>query len=114
MDSITRRPEGLYISPLATNGGRRAGVRDRIREVQKNCPNQFVVKTNVLVTKILLEKLSSSVANQFKAIGVEYREGAHLNRVAPKTGPTTSTLKEFRATREVILSAGAFNTPQLL
>ncbi|HKO30923.1 MAG TPA: twin-arginine translocation signal domain-containing protein, partial [Nitrospiraceae bacterium] len=47
MDSITRRPEGLYITPLATNDGRRASVRDRIRDVQKRCPNQLVVKTNV-------------------------------------------------------------------
>ena len=60
MDSIKYRPEGLYITPLATNGGRRAGVRDRIREVQKNCPHQLVVKTNVLVTKILLEKFTTS------------------------------------------------------
>lgn len=114
MDSIKYRPEGLYITPLATNGGRRAGVRDRIREVQKNCPNQLVVKTNVLVTKILLETLPSSTGKQSKAIGVEYREGAHLYRAAPKAGQTTSVLKEFRAKKEVILSAGAFNTPQLL
>ena len=114
MDSIKYRPEGLYITPLATNGGRRAGVRDRIREVQKNCPHQLVVKTNILVTKILLEKLTSPQGEQSKAIGVEYREGAHLYRAAPETGQTTSALKEFRAKREVILSAGAFNTPQLL
>ena len=114
MDSIKHRPEGLYIPPLATNNGRRAGVRDRIREAQKNCPHQLVVKTNVLVTKILLEKFATLKGEQSKAIGVEYREGAHLYRAAPKTGPATPTTKEFRAKREVILSAGAFNTPQLL
>src|SRR5687768_15376787 len=51
MDSVERRPEGLYLTPLATNGGMRASVRDRIREAQKVCPNQLIVKTNVLVTK---------------------------------------------------------------
>ena len=114
MHSIKYRPEGLYLTPLATNGGKRASVRDRIREVQKNCPNQLIVKTNVLVTKILLEKMSTSKGEQTKAIGVECREGAHLYRADPTAATTMPALKEFRAKREVILSAGAFNTPQLL
>ena len=80
MDSIKHRPEGLYLTPLATNGGKRASVRDRIREVQKACPNRLVVKTNVLVTKVLLEKVATSKGAQSKAIGVECREGAHLYR----------------------------------
>ena len=114
MHSIKYRPEGLYLTPLATNGGKRASVRDRIREVQKNCPNQLIVKTNVLVTEILLEKVSTSKGEQTKAIGVECREGAHLYRADPTAATTMPALKEFRAKREVILSAGAFNTPQLL
>ncbi len=114
MDSIKHRPEGLYLTPLATNGGRRASVRDRIRDVQQHCPNQLVVKTNVLVTKILLEKISTSHGEQSRAIGVECREGAHLYRADPRVGSDMPALKEFRAKREVILSAGAFNTPQLL
>lgn len=114
MDSIKHRPEGLYLTPLATNGGRRASVRDRIREVQKSCPNQLIVKTNVLVAKVLLEKVSTSKGEQSRAIGVECHEGAHLYRADPKAVPAMSAPKQFRAKREVILSAGAFNTPQLL
>src|SRR5262249_33077421 len=116
MHSIKYRPEGLYLTPLATNGGRRASVRDRIREVQKLCPNQLVVKTNVLVTKVLLEKVATSTGEQFKAIGVECREGAHLYRAHPDPriyDPLPST-KQLQAKKEVILSAGAFNSPQLL
>ena len=116
MDSVKHRPEGLYLTPVATNGGKRASVRDRIREVQKACPNQLVVKTNVLVTKVLLEKTTTSKGEQSKAIGVECREGAHLYRAHPDPkiyDPLPST-KQFRAKREVIISAGAFNTPQLL
>src|SRR5215510_5995578 len=86
MDSIKHRPEGLYLTPVATNGGKRASVRDRIREVRKVCPNQLVVKTNVLVTKVLLEKLATSKGEQFKAIGVECREGANLYKADPKAG----------------------------
>ena len=60
MDSVKHRPEGLYLTPVATNGGKRASVRDRIRAVQQACPNQLIVKTNVLVTKVLLEKEAAS------------------------------------------------------
>ena len=114
MDSIKYRPEGLYLTPLATNGGKRASVRDRIREVQKACPNQLVVKTNVLVTKVLLEKVTPSKGSQSKAIGVECREGAHLYRADPKASDASPSPKQFKAKREVIISGGAFNTPQLL
>lgn len=114
MDSIKHRPEGLYLTPLATNGGRRASVRDRIREVQKACPKQLVIKTNVLVTKVLLERVSAPKGEQSKAIGVECREGAHLYRADPKASDASPSPKQFRAKREVIISAGAFNTPQLL
>ncbi|HSC56774.1 MAG TPA: GMC family oxidoreductase N-terminal domain-containing protein, partial [Nitrospira sp.] len=114
MDSIKHRPEGLYLTPLATNGGRRASVRDRIREVQKACPNQLVIKTNVLVTKVLLERVLAPKGEQSKAIGVECREGAHLYRADPEASDGSSSPKQFKAKREVIISAGAFNTPQLL
>lgn len=114
MHSIKHRPEGLYLTPLATNGGRRASVRDRIREVQKSCPNQLIVKTNVLVTKVLLEKVATSKGEQSQAIGVECREGARQYRADPKASDAASSTKQFRAKREVIISGGAFNTPQLL
>ena len=114
MDSVKHRPEGLYLTPVATNGGKRASVRDRIRAVQQVCPNQLIVKTNVLVTKVLLEKEAASNSERFKAVGVECREGAHLYRADPKAVDASPSPKQFRAKREVIISGGAFNTPQLL
>jgi len=80
MDSVKHRPEGLYLTPVATNGGKRASVRDRIRTVQQVCPNQLIVKTNVLVTKVLLQKEAAANSEQLQAVGVECREGAHLYR----------------------------------
>jgi choline dehydrogenase len=114
MDSVKYRPEGLYLLPVATNGGKRASVRDRIRAVREVCPNQLTVKTNVLVTKVLLEKEATSNSERFKAVGVECREGPHLYRADPKAVDALPPPKIFRAKREIIISGGAFNSPQLL
>lgn len=59
------------------------------------------VVTRTLVTRILFESTSTVDGTLPRAIGVEYeREGGHRKRVFAK--------------REVILSAGSINTPQLL
>lgn len=50
-----------------------------------------------------------------KAVGVDYLEGASLYRADPRSSSATETGSgSVNATREVILAAGAFNTPQLL
>jgi choline dehydrogenase len=114
MDSVKYRPEGLYLLPIATNGGKRASVRDRIRAVREVCPNKLTVKTNVLVTKVLLEKEATTNSERFKAVAVECREGPHLYRADPKAVDALPPSKIFRAKREIIISGGAFNSPQLL
>lgn len=50
-----------------------------------------------------------------RAIGVEYLEGASLYRADPRASSATVTGSgSIGASREIILAAGAFNTPQLL
>jgi choline dehydrogenase len=100
--------QGLWFIPLATtNAGRRNGTREYIRDVQSRFPDNLTVKTNALATRVLFDDNTT--------VGVEYLEGAHLYRADPRAGrgsdsPATQVFVE----REVILSAGAFNTPQLL
>jgi choline dehydrogenase len=103
-----RSPEGLCFTPLATAGGRRTGTREYIRQVERLLPGKLTVRTDSLATRVLLDDAN-------RAVGVEYLEGPHLYRADPQaTGAGPAQLRQVRATREVILSAGAFNTPQLL
>jgi choline dehydrogenase len=101
--------QGLWFIPLATKAGKRNGTREYIREVQSRFPDTLTVKTNVLATRVLFDADNS-------AVGVEYLEGAHQYRADPRAGPGADGLaaRQVFVESEVILSAGAFNTPQLL
>lgn len=101
--------QGLWFTPLATHAGKRTGTREYIRRVQKAFPGDLTVKTNALVTRVLFDDGNT-------AIGVEYLEGKHLYRADPNAvqADTYSSANRVFVKKEVILSAGAFNTPQLL
>lgn len=50
-----------------------------------------------------------------RAVGVDYLEGSYLYRADPRSSSASATGSgSVDASREVILAAGAFNTPQLL
>jgi choline dehydrogenase len=101
--------QGLWFTPLATNKGHRNGTREYIKEVRSRLPHNLTVKTNALATKVLFD-------DDDKAIGIEYLEGEHLYRADPRAGQRSDRPAASRAfvEKEIILSAGAFNTPQLL
>jgi choline dehydrogenase-like flavoprotein len=84
--------EGLGIYQLTqTNGERCSAARAYIHPYMKTRAN-LRVETGAYATRILFEGK--------RAVGVEYRQGKEL--------------KQLRARREVIVSSGAFQTPQLL
>jgi choline dehydrogenase len=122
--------EGLCVVPLAVEGkeksagkllrkkGRRNGPREYVLATQKELPDKLQVWTNKLVTRVLFGAGDPPLT----AEGVAYLVGEHLYRADPAAkADSGSELKDLRgrekqvySNREVILCAGAFNTPQLL
>ena len=95
---------GLRYTPLATRNHQRNGTRERVLEAQAK--HGLRIETDALATKILFE------GN--RAIGVEYLKGARLYRACAAPSGDPGVPAQIHVSREVILSGGAFNTPQLL
>jgi choline dehydrogenase len=108
-DHVKRNLEGPAFVPLAVSDGVRRGTRELIRETMQVRPDELTVKLNALVTRVVLDDGN-------RATGVEFVDGAHLYRADPNARDDAALPpgRYVRARREVILSAGAFNTPQLL
>lgn len=69
------------------------------------------IQLETLVTNVVFDKSNATP----RAVGVEYLRGQSLYRADPRSSLITGGAPgAVNATREVILSAGAFNTPQLL
>jgi choline dehydrogenase len=101
-------PEGLIFTPLSVESGKRVGPRDYLLRTQKQFPGNLRILQNTLATRVIFEDKT--------AVGVEFVEQAHLYRADPRAVSDGSKLprSEARVKRELILAAGAFNTPQLL
>ena len=97
---------GLRFLPLTTHHHARNGSRERVLAVAAKHPNRLRIELNALVTQVLLD-------DNGRAVGVEYLRGERLYRASAKPSDGGER-RELRASREVILAGGAFNTPQLL
>ena len=93
--------------PLATRGGCRNGTRERLLDAAKQSGERLKIQTNALASRVLFEGT--------RAVGVEYLAGGFLYK-ASRTASTTASpeTRTAYAKHEVILSGGAFNSPQLL
>ncbi len=83
------------------------GARERVLDVARRHPDRLRVELDALATRVLFDGSN-------RAIGVEYRKGRRLYGASPRPGTDEGERREVRASREVVLAGGAFNTPQLL
>jgi choline dehydrogenase-like flavoprotein len=119
LDPNVRSPEiptrdHLSLISIGTDGKRRHGLREHLLDVAKRFPERLVILNPAHANRIVFEKEANVLAP--KAVGVEVQLGAHLYRASPKfeSDREKPVSKQYFARLEVIVSGGAFNTPQLL
>jgi choline dehydrogenase len=101
-------PEGLAFTPLAIAKGRRNGPREYLRKTRDAYLGKLTIQLHALATRVLFEGT--------RAVGIEYLDQAHIYKADPQAvaDPSSASRKQARASREVIICGGAFNSPQLL
>jgi choline dehydrogenase-like flavoprotein len=99
--------EGIHYAPLATHDHARNGTREFLHSVAKKYPDRLTIELDALATKVLLD-------GSKRATGVAYLKGARLYRASAAPTASAGEPRTVNVSREVILSGGTFNTPQLL
>jgi choline dehydrogenase len=109
---------GLYQVPLAIDAStsQRNGPREFILDIA-NAVNsdgsrkyRLDIALNTFATKIVFDQSESTP----RATGVEYLQGSSLYSADPRYSGAAGTRGSVSASKEVIISAGTFETPKLL
>jgi len=108
---VQKNAAGLRYIPMMTRNHQRSGTRERVLDVAAKYP--LKIETDALATEVIFEEGKNNEPGT-KAVGVRYLKGARLYRAFTSPAADKGELRELRASREVILAGGAFNTPQLL
>ncbi|KAL0932153.1 choline dehydrogenase [Colletotrichum truncatum] len=108
---------GYYQIPVSSNGANRVGSREFVVAVRdaKNFDGSkrypLDVRLNCHVTKVLFNTNVSPP----RATGVEFLDGKYLYRASPRSRNAGSGVRgTATASREVIISGGSYNSPQIL
>lgn len=103
---VKQNATGLRYTPLSTRDHARTGSREHVLETAREHRN-LKIKLHALATKVLFDENK-------RAIGIEYLHGERLYRASSQPSEQPGELRRIYASKEIILSGGAFNTPQLL
>jgi choline dehydrogenase len=107
-------PGFLFTTPLASSPttASRSGVVAYLNQVVA-AGHPLTISLNSLATRVLFEKCGRG--KKSRAYGVEYMVGESLYSADQRYDSSESgELRRVRAKKEVIVSGGAFNTPQIL
>ncbi len=123
--SVVAKKEGVFQVPMSIGNhqdldrgvnvapGTRGGVRKLLLDTESQYSN-LKIQTDAFVSQLVFDNESKTP----KVVGVEVMIGEKLYRAEreyqPGVDAATYPKKIIRAKYEVIVSAGAFNTPQLL
>lgn len=104
---------GLTMPSFTTTADyRRSSVQDRLASVQNTAVGRLTFSLDTLATKVLT--CSDFENGTVQAYGVEIAKGAALPVAGNFNGKEDLHPVAVTARREIILSAGAFQTPQLV
>jgi len=104
---VKQNAVGIGYVPLTTHRHARTGTRERVLETARRFPGRLRLELNALATRVLFDE-------RHRAVGVEYLRGERLYHAHRRPAEGPGERGQVRASREVILAGGAFNTPQLL
>ncbi len=107
--------EGISFTPLAVKDGRRTGPRDYLLAVKEEHPDRLHLRTGALANKVVFDGDRATGIEFMQGEGLYGKTGGAAAGTAGAGAPGAEPQKYVvKAKREVILAAGAFNTPQLL
>jgi choline dehydrogenase len=112
---------GIFGIPTHKNTtGRRVDARTIVLNTLNKINEQgekkypLLLKTQALATKVLFESTGSNITLP-RAIGVQYLVGQSMYRADPRFNSSNKgNVEQSFARKEVVLSGGVFNNPQLL
>lgn len=110
--NVSERRTGMVDPPRSAENGMRRGTRELLVGTAASHPENLVIRTDCLVTSLMFDESEPN-----RVVGVEYLEGPHLygaSWLAEQFSSRPGVRRRVLAGREVIVSAGAFNSPQIL